>query len=160
MPRPAPHAVPARQDAVGRGDLTWLEQIYVTHQVLHAFQPIARHVVVEHLALLLAIFHGADDDDNEDCGHDPKICEDILDIFEKHPIPSAAMGDYHRYLLEFTIGDKHTDSADKSLEAYEAAFEVAVAALPLTHPMHLSLALNFSVCYYEVLNSPDTWKNK
>lgn len=100
MPRPAPHAVPARQDAVGRGDLTWLEQIYVTHQVLHAFQPIARHVVVEHLALLLAIFHGADDDDNEDCGHDPKICEDILDIFEKHPIPSAASGEskvfYHK----------------------------------------------------------------
>jgi len=95
-----------------------------------------------------------------------KICEDILDVLDKHLIPSAAsgeskvfyhkmMGDYHRYLAEFATGDKRKASADKSLEAYKAASDVAVTELPPTHPIRLGLALNFSVFYYEILNSPD-----
>ncbi|KAK2465990.1 hypothetical protein APHAL10511_001631 [Amanita phalloides] len=95
-----------------------------------------------------------------------KICEDILAVLEKHLIPSAAsgeskvfyhkmMGDYHRYLAEFATGDKRKESADKSLEAYKAASDVAVTELPPTHPIRLGLALNFSVFYYEILNSPD-----
>lgn len=111
-----------------------------------------------------------------------KICEDILDVLEKHLIPSAAsgeskvfyhkmyvvfpcprlvltgsyrMGDYHRYLAEFATGDKRKDSADKSLAAYKDASDVAVTELPPTHPIRLGLALNFSVFYYEILNSPD-----
>ncbi|KAG5220418.1 14-3-3 protein [Salix suchowensis] len=73
-----------------------------------------------------------------------KICEDILDVLEKHLIPSAASGE-----------SKRKDSADKSLEAYKAASDVAVTELPPTHPIRLGLALNFSVFYYEILNSPD-----
>ena len=65
------------------------------------------------------------------------------------------MGDYHRYLAEFATGDKRKDSADKSLEAYKAASDVAVTELPPTHPIWLGLALNFFVFYYEILNSPD-----
>jgi len=44
------------------------------------------------------------------------------------------MGDYHRYLAEFATGDKRKDSADKSLEAYKAASNVAITELPPTHP--------------------------
>ncbi|KAL6828632.1 14-3-3 domain-containing protein [Trichoderma camerunense] len=95
-----------------------------------------------------------------------KICDDILDVLDKHLIPSAKSGeskvfyhkmkgDYHRYLAEFAIGDRRKDSADKSLEAYKAATEVAQTELPPTHPIRLGLALNFSVFYYEILNAPD-----
>ncbi|KAJ3841415.1 14-3-3 protein [Lentinula raphanica] len=68
---------------------------------------------------------------------------------------SRRIGDYHRYLAEFATGDKRKESADKSLEAYKAASDVAVTELPPTHPIRLGLALNFSVFYYEILNSPD-----
>ncbi|KAJ4414677.1 14-3-3 protein [Gnomoniopsis sp. IMI 355080] len=95
-----------------------------------------------------------------------KICEDILEVLDQHLIPSAKSGeskvfyhkmkgDYHRYLAEFAIGDKRKDSADKSLDAYKAATEVAQTELPPTHPIRLGLALNFSVFYYEILNAPD-----
>jgi hypothetical protein len=43
----------------------------------------------------------------------------------------------------------------KSLNAYKPASGVAVTELPPTHPIHLGLALNFSVFYYEILNIPD-----
>jgi 14-3-3 protein epsilon len=65
------------------------------------------------------------------------------------------MGDYRRYLAEFATGDKRKDNADKSLAAYKDASDVAVTELPPTHPIRLGLALNFSVFYYEILNSPD-----
>jgi 14-3-3 protein epsilon len=95
-----------------------------------------------------------------------KICEDILECLDTHLIPSAESGeskvfyhkmkgDYHRYLAEFAVGDKRKTSADKSLEAYKAATEVASTSLAPTHPIRLGLALNFSVFYYEILNSPD-----
>ncbi|KAH9826319.1 14-3-3 protein [Teratosphaeria destructans] len=99
-----------------------------------------------------------------------KICEDILEVLDKHLIPSAQSGeskvfyhkmcvyqkgDYHRYLAEFATGDKRQASANKSLEAYQAATEVAATELAPTHPIRLGLALNFSVFYYEILNSPD-----
>jgi 14-3-3 protein epsilon len=53
------------------------------------------------------------------------------------------------------MGDKRKGCADKSLEAYQAATEVAATDLAPTHPIRLGLALNFSVFYYEILNSPD-----
>lgn len=94
------------------------------------------------------------------------ICDDILNVLNEHLIPTAQSGeskvfyykmkgDYHRYLAEFAVGDKRKAAADASLEAYKAASEVAVTELPPTHPIRLGLALNFSVFYYEILNSPD-----
>jgi 14-3-3 protein epsilon len=94
------------------------------------------------------------------------ICDDILNVLNEHLIPTAQSGeskvfyykmkgDYHRYLAEFAVAEKRKDAADASLEAYKAASEVAVTELPPTHPIRLGLALNFSVFYYEILNSPD-----
>ena len=41
------------------------------------------------------------------------------------------------------------------MEAYKAASDVAITELLPTHPIRLSLALNFSVFYYENLESSD-----
>ncbi|KXL46233.1 hypothetical protein M433DRAFT_155215 [Acidomyces richmondensis BFW] len=94
------------------------------------------------------------------------ICEDILAVLDQHLIPSAQSGeskvfyhkmkgDYYRYLAEFATGERRQGCADKSLEAYQAATEVASTNLAPTHPIRLGLALNFSVFYYEIMNAPD-----
>jgi len=95
-----------------------------------------------------------------------EICNDILSIIEENLIPNSTSeeakvfyykmkGDYHRYLAEFQKGYAHETSASAALKAYQAASGVASADLPPTHPIRLGLALNFSVFYYEILNSPD-----
>eukprot|EP00479_Gromia_sphaerica_P014674 TRINITY_DN888_c0_g2_i2.p1 TRINITY_DN888_c0_g2~~TRINITY_DN888_c0_g2_i2.p1 ORF type:complete len:124 (+),score=21.23 TRINITY_DN888_c0_g2_i2:212-583(+) len=59
-------------------------------------------------------------------------------------------GDYYRYLAEFK-SDKGTDAAN----FYDLALEIAKENLHETHPTRLGLALNYSVCHYEILKSPD-----
>jgi len=94
------------------------------------------------------------------------ICQDILNVLDKHLIPSSTTGeskvfyykmkgDYHRYLAEFAIGGGRKEAAENSLIAYKSASDIAITELPPTHPIRLGLALNFSVFYYEILNSPD-----
>jgi tetratricopeptide (TPR) repeat protein len=62
-------------------------------------------------------------------------------------------GDYYRYLAEFRQGN---DSyKEKSKEFYQKALDIAQENLPETHPTRLGLALNFSVCYYEILKQPE-----
>lgn len=95
-----------------------------------------------------------------------KICDDVLDVLANHLIPSSSLGeskvfyhkmkgDYHRYLAEFMSGEKRKESAEQSLSSYAAASDIAVTELAPTHPIRLGLALNFSVFYYEIMNSPD-----
>lgn len=50
---------------------------------------------------------------------------------------------------------KHLAVVDDSQKAYQDAFEISKAKMQPTHPIRLGLALNFSVFYYEILNSPE-----
>ncbi|KAF7140702.1 hypothetical protein RHSIM_Rhsim06G0131500 [Rhododendron simsii] len=94
------------------------------------------------------------------------ICTDIMRVIDEHLIPSSSSGestvfyykmkgDYYRYLAEFKTGNDRKEVADHSMKAYQAATTTAEAELPPTHPIRLGLALNFSVFYYEILNSPE-----
>jgi len=94
------------------------------------------------------------------------ICSDILQIIKNDLIPNTESeegkvfyfkmkGDYHRYLAEFQAGDVRKESSAEALEAYNSASNIANQGLAPTHPIRLGLALNFSVFYYEILNSPD-----
>ncbi|KAK4158496.1 14-3-3 domain-containing protein [Chaetomidium leptoderma] len=95
-----------------------------------------------------------------------RVCQDVLDVLDEALIPNAATGeskvfyhkmkgDYHRYLAEFASGEKRKLAATAAHEAYKSATDVAQTELTPTHPIRLGLALNFSVFYYEILNSPD-----
>ena len=44
---------------------------------------------------------------------------------------------------------------EDSKKSYQEAFDISKAKMQPTHPIRLGLALNFSVFYYEILNSPD-----
>ncbi|KAJ8513820.1 hypothetical protein OPV22_004254 [Ensete ventricosum] len=95
-----------------------------------------------------------------------KICDGILKLIDSHLVPSATAteskvfylkmkGDYHRYLAEFKTGAERKEAAESTLLAYKSAQDIALAELASTHPIRLGLALNFSVFYYEILNSAD-----
>ncbi|XP_052207392.1 14-3-3-like protein D isoform X2 [Diospyros lotus] len=94
------------------------------------------------------------------------ICNDIMTVIDDHLIPASSTsesnvfyykmkGDYYRYLAEFKTASEKKEVADHSMKAYEAATAAAEADLPPTHPIRLGLALNFSVFYYEIMNSPE-----
>jgi len=94
------------------------------------------------------------------------ICDAILKLLDDSLVPKASDGeskvfylkmkaDYYRYIAEFTQGDAKTKAAESAREAYKAAEDVAAKDLPVTHPIRLGLALNFSVFQYEVLQNPE-----
>ena len=60
----------------------------------------------------------------------------------------------HRFyiILKVLLFSAVTDQAKNS---YQEAFDISKAKMQPTHPIRLGLALNFSVFYYEILNSPD-----
>lgn len=95
-----------------------------------------------------------------------EICNEILGLLDNNLIENAKdpeskvfyhkmKGDYFRYKAEFSKDDERKNAAQKSLEAYKAASDLAEVELASTNAIRLGLALNFSVFYYEILNSPD-----
>lgn len=93
------------------------------------------------------------------------ICKDVLGLLDTHLITKASQaeskvfylkmkGDYYRYLSEVASGDSKEATVKSSQEAYKSAFDISKEMQP-THPIRLGLALNFSVFYYEILNSPE-----
>jgi len=95
------------------------------------------------------------------------ICNDVLALLDEYLIPSAGTedaeskvfylkmkGDYYRYLGEVAVADKRDDVVKSSKEAYNDAYDEAKAKMAPTHPIRLGLALNFSVFFYEILNTP------
>lgn len=93
----------------------------------------------EVLALLVkttAVSRGRDGDDSK---------EDLVFYLKMS-------GDYYRYLSEFRSDKDYKTNAEKF---YKEAMEIAEETLPETHPTRLGLALNFSVCCYEILDQKD-----
>jgi len=90
------------------------------------------------------------------------ICKDVLDLLENVLVKNNVKedesrvfylkmtGDYYRYLAEF-VSDKGHDF--KAAKFYSDALVIAEKTLKPTHPIRLGLALNFSVCQYEILKN-------
>ena len=51
--------------------------------------------------------------------------------------------------------DFQIEVVDDSQKAYQDAYDISKSKMQPTHPIRLGLALNFSVFYYEILNSPE-----
>lgn len=93
-----------------------------------------------------------------------EISNTVLNLLTKHLIPNAKdvevkvfyykmAGDYHRYISEFSEQETKKENASAAYDSYREASDIAKDSLSPTHPLRLGLALNFSVFYYEVLNS-------
>jgi hypothetical protein len=89
------------------------------------------------------------------------VCREILTLLDDHLIPLVKgkgdedevffykmAGDYYRYLCEIDQSEANVEAARKN---YQSAWEIASEKLTTVHPTRLGLALNFSVCYYEIL---------
>jgi Skp family chaperone for outer membrane proteins len=95
------------------------------------------------------------------------VCDEVLSLLSDHLIPCAQKksegddqmneacvfylkmaGDYCRYIAESSGADEDKHNAG---DYYERAYKIAQEHLRTTHPIRLGLALNYSVCYYEIL---------
>ncbi|XP_061822995.2 14-3-3 protein beta/alpha-1-like [Nerophis lumbriciformis] len=94
------------------------------------------------------------------------ICKEVLDLLENHlicettPADSKVFylkmkGDYFRYLAEVASGEDKENIIQNSQKAYQQALDISYKEMDATHPIRLGLALNFSVFYYEIVNSPN-----
>ncbi|KAK4380440.1 hypothetical protein RND71_002302 [Anisodus tanguticus] len=79
----------------------------------------------------------------------------------RQKVEEELKGDYYRYLAEFKTDQEKKEASEQSLKGYEASYlkkaatATANSDLPSTHPIRLGLALNYSVFYYEIMNSPE-----
>lgn len=103
------------------------------------------------------------------------ICDKVLALLKDHLIPKIPKpagnedgnadsyvfylkmkGDYLRYIAEVVQdGDEKTKVTTLSKDAYQEALDCSKLCMSPTNPIHLGLALNYSVFYYEILSEPD-----
>nr|XP_057902512.1 14-3-3 protein zeta/delta [Doryrhamphus excisus]XP_057902513.1 14-3-3 protein zeta/delta [Doryrhamphus excisus]XP_057902514.1 14-3-3 protein zeta/delta [Doryrhamphus excisus] len=94
------------------------------------------------------------------------ICNEVLNLLDNYLIPNAKApdskvfylkmkGDYYRYLAEVAGGEDKEKIIKSSQESYQQALDISYKEMQPTHPIRLGLALNFSVFYYEIVNSPN-----
>merc|ERR1712113_816034 len=96
------------------------------------------------------------------------ICKQVLSLLTDHLCKNVKgngdetevfylkmCGDYYRYMSEFKNKEEDEIFKNKAEEFYQKAINVAEANLNETHPTRLGLALNMSVCYYEILKEPE-----
>jgi 14-3-3 protein epsilon len=95
------------------------------------------------------------------------LCKDILELLETYLIPhpqandeakvfyQKMAGDYYRYLAEFIVTDELPTLQRRSGDYYKAAMDTATAIMDPTDPVRLGLALNYSVCLYEIIKDRD-----
>jgi tetratricopeptide (TPR) repeat protein len=88
------------------------------------------------------------------------ICKEVLSLLEDKLLKNSGrtsessvfylkmIGDYYRYLAEFASADGNDK---KAAQYYGQAMDIAKDKLDPTDPIRLGLALNYSVCFYEIL---------
>lgn len=96
-----------------------------------------------------------------------ELCDEIISLLRKYLLKEdeeqnetavffyKMQGDYLRYKVEISTGAERETLSKEAEKAYSEAQKIA-DKLPATHPIRLGLALNFSVYYYEIANSPET----
>ncbi|CAL8338844.1 14-3-3 protein beta/alpha-A isoform X1 [Gadus morhua] len=95
-----------------------------------------------------------------------EICNAVLGLLDKFLIPNSTQdeskvfymkmkGDYYRYLAEVAVGEEKDTIVTSSQKSYSEAMDLGKEKMQPLHPIRLGLALNFSVFYYEILNSPE-----
>jgi 14-3-3 protein epsilon len=94
------------------------------------------------------------------------LCQKIIKNIDTHLLQKASdpeakvfyhkmKADYFRYIAENMDAEGKKEYAENSKKSYEEAMTIA-KELNISNPIRLGLALNFSVFYYEVLNSQST----
>lgn len=107
------------------------------------------------------------------------VCNQVLNVVVEGPLAQEVAtddgeskvfwlkmcGDYCRYLAEISNNenalvkmspsDEGKKPATEAEEYYKKAYAEAEKTLPETHPTRLGLALNYSVCFYEILNKKE-----
>jgi 14-3-3 protein epsilon len=94
------------------------------------------------------------------------LCQKIIKNIDTHLLTKAneaeakvfyhkMKADYYRYIAENMDAEGKKEYAENSKRSYEDAMTIS-KELAISNPIRLGLALNFSVFYYEVLNSQST----
>jgi len=88
------------------------------------------------------------DEDTEKSDKADVAKKELLKAGEAQVFYLKMAGDYYRYLAEAV---STSDNEKAAADFYKKAFELSQKVLEPTHPIRLGLALNYSVCFYEIL---------